>query len=73
MLCCIIAGIPQCLWYGEHDDFACIVIDLLGSSLSQLRETVAYMSIDTVVDLGCQMVNRIISNNYYTCHILTRI
>ncbi|KAI7876334.1 kinase-like protein [Lichtheimia hyalospora FSU 10163] len=49
-------GIPQCQWYGEHDDFACIVIDLLGSSLSQLRETVAYMNIDTVVDLGCQMV-----------------
>ncbi|KAI9018609.1 kinase-like domain-containing protein [Phycomyces nitens] len=49
-------GIPQCHWYGQHDDFDCIVIDLLGPSLKQLRESVADMPIDIVTDFGCQMI-----------------
>ncbi|OAD73000.1 Serine/Threonine kinase CK1, partial [Phycomyces blakesleeanus NRRL 1555(-)] len=49
-------GIPRCHWYGQHDDFDCIVIDLLGPSLKQLRESVADMPIDIVADLGCQMI-----------------
>ncbi|CAO3684123.1 unnamed protein product [Rhizopus stolonifer] len=31
------AGIPQCHWYGQHDDFDCIVIDLLGPNVNQLK------------------------------------
>ncbi|KAI9316891.1 kinase-like domain-containing protein [Dichotomocladium elegans] len=50
-------GIPQCQWYGEHDDFACIVIDLLGPSLEQVREAVLSMPLQTVVNLGCQMIS----------------
>ncbi|KAI7849762.1 kinase-like domain-containing protein [Circinella umbellata] len=49
-------GIPQCQWYGEHDDFACIVIDLLGPSLRELYEAVSFISLDIVVQLGCQMI-----------------
>ncbi|KAI9245528.1 kinase-like domain-containing protein, partial [Phascolomyces articulosus] len=48
-------GIPQCQWYGEHDDFACIVIDLLGPSLRELSEAVSFFSLEIVVQLGCQM------------------
>ncbi|KAI9499608.1 kinase-like domain-containing protein, partial [Zychaea mexicana] len=50
-------GIPQCQWYGEHDDFACIVIDLLGPSLRELHEAVSFISLDVIVQLGCQMIS----------------
>ncbi|KAI8137903.1 kinase-like domain-containing protein, partial [Fennellomyces sp. T-0311] len=50
-------GIPQCQWYGEHDDFACIVIDLLGPSLRELRQAVSYIPLEIIVELGCQMIS----------------
>ncbi|KAL7318779.1 hypothetical protein PS15m_001984 [Mucor circinelloides] len=49
-------GIPQCHWHGQHEGFDCIVIDLLGPNLNQLKEVTQAFSIDTVVDFGCQMI-----------------
>ncbi|OAD04023.1 Serine/Threonine kinase CK1, partial [Mucor lusitanicus CBS 277.49] len=49
-------GIPQCHWHGQHEGFDCIVIDLLGPNVNQLKEVTQTFSIDTVVDFGCQMV-----------------
>ncbi|KAF7732890.1 Casein kinase I isoform delta [Apophysomyces ossiformis] len=49
-------GIPQCHWYGQHEEFDCIVIDLLGPSLEQLRQTVFNIPLDIMIDLACQMV-----------------
>lgn len=51
-----IACIPKCHWYGQHDGFDCIVIDLLGSSLKDLQETVRDIPLDILIDLGCQLV-----------------
>lgn len=51
-----LAGIPQCHWYGQHDEFNCIVLDLLGPSLNQLRQAVTDIPLDVMVELGCQMV-----------------
>ncbi|KAI8644009.1 kinase-like domain-containing protein [Parasitella parasitica] len=50
-------GIPQCHWHGQHEGFDCIVIDLLGPNLNQLKEVTRKFAIDTVVDFGCQMVS----------------
>ncbi|KAG0793186.1 hypothetical protein G6F16_004900 [Rhizopus arrhizus] len=50
-------GIPQCHWYGQHDKFDCIVIDLLGPNLNQLREVTMKFPINVVVDFGCQIVS----------------
>ncbi|KAI8879143.1 kinase-like protein [Backusella circina FSU 941] len=50
-------GIPQCHWHGQHEEFDCLVIDLLGPNLNQLRESVTTMSHDTTIELGCQMVS----------------
>lgn len=52
-----IAGIPQCHWHGQHDEFDCIVIDLLGPNLNQLKEVTTKLPVDVVIDFGCQMVN----------------
>ncbi|KAI8377683.1 kinase-like domain-containing protein [Radiomyces spectabilis] len=50
-------GIPQCHWHGQHEEFDCIVIDLLGPNLNQLRETVSKVPVDIAVQFGCQMVS----------------
>lgn len=52
----ILAGIPQCHWHGQHEGFDCIVIDLLGPNINQLKEVTKTFSIDIVVEFGCQMV-----------------
>lgn len=52
-----IAGIPQCHWHGQHDEFDCIVIDLLGPNLNQLKEVTTKLPVDVVIDFGCQMVS----------------
>ncbi|KAI8881132.1 kinase-like protein [Backusella circina FSU 941] len=52
-------GIPQCHWHGQHDKFDCIAIDLLGPNLSQLKKSTKRFSIETIVNLGCQMVSSI--------------
>ncbi|KAI9305633.1 kinase-like domain-containing protein [Cunninghamella echinulata] len=49
-------GIPQCHWYGQFDGFDCIILDLLGPNINQLRENVKDIPLDVVLDLGCQMV-----------------
>jgi len=49
-------GIPACHWYGEHDDFNCIVIDLLGPSLKLLRQAVSDISLDIVLNIACQLI-----------------
>lgn len=51
-----VVGIPRCHWYGEHEDFNCLVLDLLGPSLKELRQSVKCFSLEDIVDLGCQMV-----------------
>ncbi|CAO3696908.1 unnamed protein product [Rhizopus stolonifer] len=51
------SGIPQCYWHGQHEEFDCIVIDLLGPNLNQLREVTRKIPIEAVVDFGCQMVS----------------
>ncbi|CEI96601.1 Putative CK1/CK1 protein kinase [Rhizopus microsporus] len=48
-------GIPQCHWHGQHDEFDCIVIDLLGPNLNQLKEVTTKLPVDVVIDFGCQM------------------
>ncbi|KAH8550934.1 kinase-like domain-containing protein, partial [Umbelopsis sp. PMI_123] len=50
-------GIPACHWYGEHDDFNCIVIDLLGPSLKLLRQAVSDITLDIALNIACQLVN----------------
>ncbi|KAI8367864.1 kinase-like domain-containing protein [Choanephora cucurbitarum] len=50
-------GIPTCHWYGQFEGFDCIVIDLLGTSIKQLQETVRFIPLDVVIDLGCQMIS----------------
>ncbi|KAI7906580.1 kinase-like domain-containing protein [Cokeromyces recurvatus] len=50
-------GIPQCHWHGQHDGFDCIVIDLLGPNLNQLKQTIQTFPLDVVVDFGCQIVS----------------
>ncbi|EPB89290.1 CK1/CK1 protein kinase [Mucor circinelloides 1006PhL] len=56
----VLAGgpcIPKCHWYGQHDGFDCIVIDLLGSSLKDLQATVRDIPLDILIDLGCQLIS----------------
>lgn len=53
-----LAGIPQCHWHGQHDEFDCIVMDLLGPNVNQLKEFLKKLPIEVVVDFGCQMVNQ---------------
>ncbi|KAI8340438.1 kinase-like domain-containing protein [Chlamydoabsidia padenii] len=50
-------GIPQCHWYGQFDGFDCIVMDLLGPNLGQVRQNVSCMELDIAVELVCQMVS----------------
>ncbi|ORX61539.1 kinase-like protein [Hesseltinella vesiculosa] len=50
-------GIPQCHWYGIHDNYDCMVMDLLGADLKQLQDHVQAVPLPIVVDLGCQMVD----------------
>ncbi|KAI8983581.1 kinase-like domain-containing protein [Pilobolus umbonatus] len=50
-------GIPQCHWHGQHDGFDCIVIDLLGPNLNQLREVTRPFPIEVVIEMGCQILN----------------
>lgn len=53
-----LVGIPKCYWYGHYDGFNCMVMDLLGSSLKELRQSVKDIQLDVIVDLGCQMVSK---------------
>ncbi|KAI7857072.1 kinase-like domain-containing protein [Circinella umbellata] len=50
-------GIPQCHWYGEFDEFNCIVLDLLGPSLKDIRQSMTPMPFDIIIELICQMVD----------------
>ena len=65
----IVAGIPQCYWYGEFDEFNCIVLDLLGPSLKDIRQTMTPMPFDIIIELICQMVrNNLLFHIYiYIC------
>ncbi|KAI9480522.1 MAG: kinase-like domain-containing protein [Benjaminiella poitrasii] len=50
-------GIPQCHWHGQHDGFDCIVIDLLGPNMNQLKEVLQKFPLAVVIDFGCQIVS----------------
>lgn len=52
-----IACIPKCHWYGQHDGFDCIVIDLLGSSLKQLQQDTLNIPLDIIIHIGCQLIS----------------
>lgn len=52
-----LACIPKCHWYGRHDGFDCIVIDLLGSSLKQLQQDSLVIPLDIVIHIGCQLIS----------------
>ncbi|KAI8977980.1 kinase-like domain-containing protein [Pilobolus umbonatus] len=49
--------IPQCHWFGQKDQYNCLVIDLLGTSLKQFQQTVHKVSMEMAVALGCQMIS----------------
>ncbi|KAG2192724.1 hypothetical protein INT47_006441 [Mucor saturninus] len=54
----LVAGgpcIPKCHWYGQHDGFDCIVIDLLGKSLKQMQADET-PTLARVIDIGCQLI-----------------
>lgn len=48
--------IPSCDWYGQYDGFNCIVIDLLGSSLKDLQQSIRNIPLEIIIDIGCQLV-----------------
>ncbi|ORY93739.1 kinase-like domain-containing protein [Syncephalastrum racemosum] len=50
-------GMPQCQWFGEHDDFACIVMDLLGPSLKDVCQAVSHVPLHYIIEWGCQIVD----------------
>ncbi|CAO3616413.1 unnamed protein product [Cunninghamella blakesleeana] len=50
-------GIPQCHWYGRHENFDCIIMDLLGVNLKELQQYVKSFPLSIVIDLGCQMID----------------
>ncbi|KAI7883216.1 kinase-like protein [Lichtheimia hyalospora FSU 10163] len=50
-------GIPNCYWYGQYDGFNCMIMDLLGPSLKELRQSVKDIQLEAIVDFGCQMVD----------------
>ncbi|KAI8145562.1 kinase-like domain-containing protein [Fennellomyces sp. T-0311] len=50
-------GIPQCHWYGEFDEFNCIVLDLLGPSLKDVRQCMTPLPFDIIIELIYQMVD----------------
>lgn len=52
-----LAGIPQCHWHGQHEGFDCIVIDLLGPNLNQIKEVTKNFSINAIVYFGVQIVS----------------
>jgi hypothetical protein len=64
------AGIPACHWYGEHDDFNCIVIDLLGPSLKLLRQAVSDFTLDAALKIACQLVSTNGHITQFFCPIL---
>lgn len=52
-----VACIPKCHWYGQHDGFDCIVIDLLGSNLKQFQQITPNMPLELIIDFGTQLVS----------------
>ena len=52
----IIACIPNCYWFGQHDGFNCLTLDLLGPSLKHLQEKLKEIPLRIVVQIGCQLV-----------------
>jgi serine/threonine protein kinase len=50
-------GMPQCQWFGEHDNFACIVMDLLGPSLKDVCQAVSHVPLRYIIEWGCQIVD----------------
>jgi serine/threonine protein kinase len=55
-----VEGIPKVYWYGEYKKYKIMVMDLLGPSLDKFYKVFnKQFSIDTAVNLGYQMINRI--------------
>lgn len=54
------SGVSRVYWYGQQGEFHCLIIDLLGPSLSELFNYCGRrFTINTVLRLGEQMVTRI--------------
>ncbi|KAI9260143.1 kinase-like domain-containing protein [Sporodiniella umbellata] len=49
-------SIPKCYWFGQHDGFHCLTIDLLGPSLKDLQDRIKIIPFETIVQLGCQLI-----------------
>ncbi|PHZ13682.1 kinase-like protein [Rhizopus microsporus ATCC 52813] len=48
--------IPNCYWFGQHDGFNCLTLDLLGPSLKHLQEKLKEIPLRIVVQIGCQLI-----------------
>ncbi|KAG1470827.1 hypothetical protein G6F56_002461 [Rhizopus delemar] len=49
-------SIPNCHWFGQHDGFNCLTIDLLGPSLKDLQDQTKIIPLETIVNMGCQLI-----------------
>jgi len=55
-----VEGIPKIYWYGEYKKYKIMVMDLLGPSLDKYYKICnKQFTIDSTVNLGYQMINRI--------------
>ena len=55
-----VEGVPKIYWYGEYKKYKIMVMDLLGPSLDKFYKICnKQFTIDTTVNLGYQMINRI--------------
>eukprot|EP01029_Cantina_marsupialis_P005967 TRINITY_DN1649_c0_g1_i1.p1 TRINITY_DN1649_c0_g1~~TRINITY_DN1649_c0_g1_i1.p1 ORF type:complete len:765 (+),score=193.33 TRINITY_DN1649_c0_g1_i1:151-2445(+) len=53
-------GVPQVMWYGNHNDHICLIMDLLGPSLEELYNYCSRkISIRSVLRIGMQLIERI--------------
>jgi serine/threonine protein kinase len=53
-------GIPEVLWYGKHDDYKVMIMNLLGPSLDKFyKVSHKQFNLDTTIYLGSEMIKRI--------------
>jgi serine/threonine protein kinase len=53
----MIASIPKCHWFGQHDGYNCLAIDLLGMNLKEWQDQIKTIPLETIIHFGCQLVN----------------
>ncbi|KAG0767095.1 hypothetical protein G6F57_000260 [Rhizopus arrhizus] len=50
-------SIPKCHWFGQHDGYNCLAIDLLGMNLKEWQDQIKTIPLETIIHFGCQLVN----------------